>query len=643
MDDLADEVGNLTVSPIPDRVRAWFKKQRRPFNLFSEKSIEDVFIKLVAFIERIEAALKADGVIHRVGECTEAAAKDMNFLITGVKGVGKTSMARGIVDYLNGNPDHGIVGVYVDCEQPEYSSGKTTMSATLCQHVRDWLGARQAPKDADQAFEDLGINPEMKVVDLVHKVQDAKLSFFIVVDEVQALYVRHGMPDREALREMVYSCYQLGKDAWNVATIITGSSRKTKRLAYQDPVLSPDYNLLKAGYANLNHTVYKLLTIRPVRDKAVLATILGPPDASDAVTACCYFESGGVGRYLTSNHLPPMTALADDMLLHGAFEMVIRLLWHNKLLATAEDGSVVADESAIALTMGNPWSLRGLPTREAHATLGENASQKLDFLVDCGLLYCELDGVSVEFLRACDAVALARCYAAHLNRDHIEAIRVAHLLLGSNCAGQDSLGHIVEPDIIRHAAKMFTLDPNVQMQLHDKKLHKATATEPIQPAKLGDKPIETLDIVPFNTVLQMSSERGQDGIWLEREDDRKVIVHFVQVKGGVRDESELPFPCGKKPTATGDTLVTVTYRMLTRSWPDVKALLGDAAKASGCSLVLGRLVLLTTRAVPIRFEKQFRKLEENDDMFIVDGVRRKLEIVNDLSLVVDEKHRHYYE
>jgi hypothetical protein len=358
-------------------------------------------------------------------------------------------------------------------------------------------------------------------------------------------------------------------------------------LAHQDPDIIPEYKLLKIGYANLNHTVYKLLTIRPIRDKVVFATILGTTNADgDAVTASRFFASGGpggVGRYLTSNPLPPIDALTNDMLLHGAFEVVIRLLWHNKLLATAEDGLVVADESDINQTTHDPWSLQGLATMGVHATLGENAIQKLDFLVDCGLLYCELDGASVEFLRPCDAVELAR-YFSHLNHDHDEAIRMAHLLLGSNCAGQASLGHIVEPDIIHHAAMTCTFNPNASMKLHDKKLQKATAT---QPAKIGEAPIETLDVVPFSTVLQMSSERGQDGIWLERESYSKVIVHFVHIKGGVRDKSASPFPCGKDPKATADTLVTVTYRMLTRSWPDVAALLGPAAEASGCALVLG--------------------------------------------------------
>jgi Cdc6-like AAA superfamily ATPase len=143
----------------------------------------------------------------------------MNFLITGVKGVGKTTMALGIVNYLKAHPKHGILGVYVDCEDPKYHSGDK-ISATLCQHVRNQIG--------DTAFEALSINPDMDIVDLVSKVQDAaKLSFFIVVDEIQALYVPHGTPGRLEQQSLVYSFYKLGKGAWNVATILTGSSRKT--------------------------------------------------------------------------------------------------------------------------------------------------------------------------------------------------------------------------------------------------------------------------------------------------------------------------------------------------------------------------------------------------------------------------------
>jgi hypothetical protein len=298
---------------------------------------------------------------------------------------------------------------------------------------------------------------------------------------------------------------------------------------------------------------------------------------------------------------------------------------------------VTTDASVIEQATLDPWSLQGLRTMEVHAILGENAIKKLDFLVDCGLLYCELDGSSVEFLRACDAVALARYFASHLNRDHDEAIRMAHLLLGSNCAGKTSLGHIVELDIIRHAAMTCALNPNAPMQLHNAKLLKAHGAEP---AKIGDTPIKTLDDVPRDTVLQMSLERGQDGIWLEREGD-EAVVHFVQVKGGERDEGK-PFPCGEGTSTSSDTLVTVTHRMLTRSWPDIKALLGSAAEASQCNLVLGKLVLLTTRAIPDRFKKRYQELTATFGWVEVDGQRRTLEICDNLESILHEKHRHYY-
>lgn len=207
MDDLVSGVKGPTLSATATRVRDWLKEQRRPvyFDLFHEKSITNVFNKLVAFVDRMEQALKEDEGARHVGECVEAAAKDMNFLITGVKGVGKTTMALGIVNYLKAHPEHGILGVYVDCEDPKYRSGDK-ISATLCQHVRNRIG--------DTAFEALSINPDMDIVDLVSKVQDAaKLSFFIVVDEIQALYVPHGTPGRLEQQSLVYSFYKLGKGA----------------------------------------------------------------------------------------------------------------------------------------------------------------------------------------------------------------------------------------------------------------------------------------------------------------------------------------------------------------------------------------------------------------------------------------------
>ena len=111
-----------------------------------------------------------------------------------------------------------------------------------------------------------------------------------------------------------------------------------------------------------------------------------------------------------------------------------------------------------------------------------------------------------------------------------------------------------------------------------------------QPATIGGAAIQNLDDVPLDTVLQMASERGHGGLWLERVDATNVTVHLVQVKGGQRAE-DASLPCGKSPTSSNDTLVTVIYRLLTRSWPDIKTLLGPAAAASKCDLMLGKLVL----------------------------------------------------
>jgi hypothetical protein len=74
MGDLASGVKGLTLSATATRVRNWLKEQRRPvyFDLFHEKSITNVFNKLVAFVDRIEQALKEDEGARHVGECVEA-------------------------------------------------------------------------------------------------------------------------------------------------------------------------------------------------------------------------------------------------------------------------------------------------------------------------------------------------------------------------------------------------------------------------------------------------------------------------------------------------------------------------------------------------------------------------------------------
>ena len=634
----------LLEAPVPV-AREWLAAQPEDTGrlvLFNKPDVLQAFGLMVNYVARLQRALQRTGEPTH-GQLIEA--KAMNMLLLGVKGVGKTALVRGVVAFTNAvaaaDPTFGVVGIYVDCsddgEPPlPVEAMLTALEARLGGDAKAALGAQPWPED------------------VVREAHEQGVSFFIAYDELQRVYQRKlreadgvtETPQTKRAHRRIAELYHLGKNCSNVATVLTGSSKRTEHYVYRDhghdgilKTMCDEYAAAAEGYPDLNNTVFEAMRIFPLRDKSQIAAVF--PEEDDASLARRFFWSGGAGRQLRVGTAMAATALPGDPPQRDA---VLHLLWLNELLTLdAATGDVAVNEARAAELQANPWSLRWEDTKVVEHLLGATSSGEpgmrarglLGLMEDASLLYTDANLLSSTFFRPCDAVVWARL-AAHLLGAKPDAVtRLCHMLLASKCDGSGSLGHRVEPDMLRFAAGEGGLNPSAGLQWAPTKLQRIGDAW-----YLGDVRVNRLEDVPVGVVLGIVGERGKDGFWLSARDAAGVVkVHLVQVKAGGRDEHLI---CGQDGEVAGDTLATIAWRMLRRGWPDVRDALALAAGVTGCTLALGTITLLTTKHVKPANMERFTALSSAEAWFVVDGQRRNMRIVNDLDLVVRPESRGFY-
>lgn len=408
-----------------------------------------------------------------------------------------------------------------------------------------------------------------------------------------------------------------------------------------------DKFLVAEGYPNLNNTAFSVTSILPLRSAEDLAKAF--PKGDDASLAHRYYCSGGAGRLMSGGiHVP--VQMPDIPAQQDAITM---LLWTNDLLVEENNRIKVNSERREELK-GNPLSLRTIATVDLEHLMdstgstipGVQARGLLAAMEDDSLLYTDRRYRETDIFRPCDALALADQVCDYLNAKEDYITRVCHMLLASKCVGTTgSLGHRAEPDILRFAASQpggVWEDGVVQ--------YRGVTVEPKDGAVLLDgKVVQSLgdDGLPTFEIFGMVQERGQDGFWL-KDDGTTLEVHLSQVKSGGR---YMAIGCGKDPTVAGDTLATITWRMLQRSWPDVMAVLTNLLP-EGRTAKLATLTLLTTKIVEPKHVKKFETMLEKEHAarhdsaeepwFVIDGERHSLRIVNDLDLLVRPDSRSFY-
>lgn len=481
--------------------------------LFAVDNIRKVHRELCRFVARLHLLSQGRSL---VSDYYQAEAMGLNMLLTGISGVGKTQLTRGIVDYLDAaRTSTGVIGVYVDYEDVYAGSTKAilpakAMHAALCAR----LPAAQR-SDIPQ--------PDVPPLELVQRARDHKLYFFLVFDEIQQLYHAEGQPGREVGRCVVQQLYNLGKNCLDVATIITGSTRRAKRYAFKEmfhlTAMGGDHAQRVENYSDLNNSVFAVHQLLPVRARADLERIF--PNCAKDQHAQIYYVGGGVERYLQP-HASVSEPNYDLAAGETARPAVHHLLFINELLVTdLATGRVSLNVERVEQLLQNPWSLRTqnrsilekIIAVAHYGVVGPSQPQLtplglLSLLEDCHIFYSsEADG-RVGFLRAADAVKFAERAVELLTANDDMMTQACYMVLATKAGNSKVPGTHVERDMIRRAATSGLLADEA-LPVHAGLLSFAGGK-----VCLHGKPVTLADL-PRKVIVHTSNDFGTGGIWLD--------------------------------------------------------------------------------------------------------------------------------
>ena len=206
-----------------------------------------------------------------------------NLLITGVHGVGKTTLMRGLWSVLSSLQGEKLIAVYHDYET----------IFELFEMMR-----RQLP-------EMVWRTDDFKA--LLQKLWQAGFRVAMFLDEIQTLFVPRDHGDFQTYLGIAKDILVLGKSEYDCFGVLSGSTSNVRDLAYhKDPIAQA------GSYPNLNNNVYCEYHLSPIRDREELRSIM-PPGTSDEQVDACFRATGGVGRSLKRYISDPASyAVADQ-------------------------------------------------------------------------------------------------------------------------------------------------------------------------------------------------------------------------------------------------------------------------------------------------------------------------------------------
>eukprot|EP00761_Pharyngomonas_kirbyi_P002303 gb/GECH01002307.1/.p1 GENE.gb/GECH01002307.1/~~gb/GECH01002307.1/.p1 ORF type:complete len:309 (+),score=35.08 gb/GECH01002307.1/:1-927(+) len=238
------------------------------FNLFDSKTVKTI-------IRRVTI-----NVIDHMSR-QPIAANGNSLLITGIRGVGKTTLMRGLWSVLSNLQENNLVAIYHDFEKMEAYLLSELLLDSFCTS-KD----RQLPQtvDSNDHFEDL-----------LSKLHAAGFRVVMFLDEIQNLFVKGNNVNYQKYLKITKEILTLGKSQYHCFGVVSGSSSNMRNLAYKKDPIAEDGN-----YPNLNNNVYLEYKMDSVRSREELRNILSA-DRTDR----CFQKTGGVGRSIHTYILDP--------------------------------------------------------------------------------------------------------------------------------------------------------------------------------------------------------------------------------------------------------------------------------------------------------------------------------------------------
>lgn len=313
-------------------------------------------------------------------------------------------------------------------------------------------------------------------------------------------------------RAIVAQALDLGKYSGTTVTVLTGSSRRTRRYAFKYDVaeLGRDAELETSNYPDLNNSAFKILSLEPLRTKAELQDALQTDDAMQLSDA--FYRSGGVDRYFATD--PPVAEWPADRIQQ---DLLTVMLARQSLLNFPPYGPATVNVEKVQALKDDPWNaLVKVSDTQAHAVLGRAATAAAAVKAGEGfagrdppekvaanifllmqeqhLIYCHY-GV-VTFLRPADAETLAVQCCRRMENEEGELTRACLLLLATKAGDCGNAGVRAERAILKYMVRSGGLGQDLLLGSPD-----------------GWQVLNNR--LPSRTVFLGASSLGVTGFWLQ--------------------------------------------------------------------------------------------------------------------------------
>jgi hypothetical protein len=475
-----------------------------------------------------------------------------NILITGTKGVGKTTLMRGLCTIIKNHSVH-VRPIYLNFEEDEsYSSLSTLLSF-------------EGPFTTDSYTQWTIVN---------------KKSILLFGDEFDFLYQKLNRPDAIKIAKEILS---LGKSSTGFG-VISGSSAAFRAFAYK---LDPN-DTRHDGYPNLNHTVYVEMRLMPIRDYAQLESVVRINGLTHLISETninrIFSLTGGVGRRVDTirseqdimrmmnyfsgagNAIPNILTFESDT----TYGCLIRQLYVKNMNWSIDSAFV----------------LQGIPIRQLDALITtssqQSAARVVEYLLDSHILHLNTSTNLYEFLYPQYIQCLAKYYRDTLSRLELLALETTVRGWG----GFGSAGQVLEPFILRTLVGRH-VEPFSAMQLafSDVDLHVSesftttttTTTATTTTTTSNHAPLAIGDLA-LDKVMAISPDKGLDSVYFTKPDATGDIieVHVSQIKCGEMGKSIAHGTIGSTDASKYFTAILKNaavgwdklYTFLSNSYPD---------------------------------------------------------------------------
>ena len=275
--------------------------------LFQSKVIEGICLEILRSWIKLEK--------YFLNLSKENAGSSTNFLITGTKGVGKTTLMKGLKLIIDQNCIN-VATMFID-----YETKKSNLLPS-----NNLLGFDQETDFDQDTFDDFAIKRKKGLI------------FF--GDEIQELY--KDISKLDVVRELIV----IGKAGCSMG-IISGSSSNVRALAFNQ--IQEDKYL---RYPNLNHSVYSEVHLDPLRSEIEIRQYLQTKGITDMDPIKLFELTGGVGRHmdkvLSTRSMNTHSEIMIKMESDSIFGSVVGVIYKN-YLEMRDSGSMSWTQPRISL------------------------------------------------------------------------------------------------------------------------------------------------------------------------------------------------------------------------------------------------------------------------------------------------------